>query len=174
MVMYGPMQLMVIGFPGNKFSGEVIPAFDEARERGLIRLIDYTFVMKDKKGNLMLMKGSDMGPAEVEHLGAVVGGLIGFGAGGVEGAKVGAVVGGKRAKDARGELGFGLSQGDINEIVRSLPNNSSAAFIIIEHLWAKNIKQAVMDSEGSVMIQGMLSPELFLMIGEALAASNEE
>jgi len=38
-VMYGPIQMFVIGFPGNKFSGEILPALDAAKKKGVIRLI---------------------------------------------------------------------------------------------------------------------------------------
>ena len=63
---------------------------------------------------------------------------------------------------------YGLSQEDVDEIVDSFPKNSSAVFAIVEHLWAKDLKQAVVDSNGIVFIQGMLTPELFVRIGEAL------
>lgn len=168
MVMYGPMQLLVIGFPGNEFSGEIIPAINDARERGLIRLIDYAFVGKDEEGALIAVEGTDLGPVEVEQMGAVVGGLIGLGAGGKKGAVRGAKAGAEMSRDVDDERTYGLSQDDIDEIVDSFPNNSSAVFAIVEHLWAKDIKQAVVDSNGSVFIQGMLTPELFVSIGEAL------
>jgi uncharacterized membrane protein len=90
MVMYGPMQLIVIGFPGNEFSGEIAPAINDAREKGLIRLIDYAFVGKDEEGEMITVEGTDLGPVEVKQLGAVVGGLIGLGAGGTKGAMKGA------------------------------------------------------------------------------------
>ncbi len=99
MVMYGPMQLMVVGFPGNEFSGEIAPAINDAREKGLIRLIDYAFLSKDVDGNMIRVRGTDLGPVEVEEMGAVVGGLIGLGAGGREGAKKGAKAGAERAKE---------------------------------------------------------------------------
>jgi uncharacterized membrane protein len=168
MVKYGPMQLLVIGFPGNEFSGEIVPAINDARERGLIRFIDYVFVGKDEEGDMLAIEGTDLGPVEVEQLGAVVGGLIGLGAGGEEGARKGAKTGAEMAMEVENERTYGLSQDDIDEIVDSFPNNSSAVFAIVEHLWAKDIKQAVINSNGTVFIQGMLRPELFVRIGEAL------
>ncbi len=171
MVMYGPMQFLVIGFPGNEFSGEIMPALEDVRERGLIRLIDYVFVAKDEEGNMIEIEGTDLGQAEVEQLGAVVGGLIGLGAGGEEGAEEGAKIGAERAREIENEETYGLTQEDIDEIVDSFPNNTSAVFLIIEHLWAKNITQAVIDSNGTVLIQGMLTPELFVRIGEAMPKS---
>ncbi len=168
MVMYGPMQLLVIGFPGNEFSGEIAPAINDAREKGLIRLIDYVFVGKDEEGDMLAVEGTDLGPAEAKQLGAVVGGLIGLGAGGKKGARKGAKAGAKLGEDIENERTYGLSQDDIDEIVDAFPNNSSAVFAIVEHLWAKDIKQAVVDSNGTVFVQGMLTSELFVRIGEAL------
>ncbi len=142
------------------------PAINDAREKGLIRLIDYAFLSKDADGTLSGQEGTDLGPVEVEEMGAVVGGLIGLGAGGREGAKKGAKAGAERAKEKEmtNERTYGLSQDDIDDIVDAFPKNSSAAFAIIEHLWAKDIKQAVMDSNGTVLVHGMLTPELLVML----------
>lgn len=172
MVMYGPMQLIAVGFPGNEFSGEILPAIRDVKQKGLIRVIDYAFVAKDADGNMVRVRGTDLGPGEVEQLGAAVGALIGLGAGGAEGARRGAAAGAERAgeREMGVERTYGLSQDDIDEIIDSFPNNTSALIAIIEHLWAKDLKQAVMDSNGAVLVQGMLRPELFVRIGEALPA----
>jgi uncharacterized membrane protein len=167
MVIYGPMQLLAVGFPGNEFSGEVLPAIRDVKEKGLIRVIDYAFVMKDEDGNMVGVTGTDLGPGEVEQLGEAVGALIGLGAGGAKGAKAGAEM--AREGELENDVTYGLSQEDIDEIVDSFPNNTSGLFAIIEHLWAKDLKQAVMDSNG-IVVQGMLKPELFVRIGEALPA----
>lgn len=45
MVMYGPMQMFVFGFFGNEFSGEIARALNEAKRKGIIRVIDYLIVM---------------------------------------------------------------------------------------------------------------------------------
>jgi uncharacterized membrane protein len=162
-VMYGPMQLFVIAFPGNKFSGEVLPAINDARDTGLIRMIDYVFVSKDEKGKITSVKGTDLGRKEIEQFGSVLGALIGLGAGGMEGAKVGA------AEGARfGEHDVGYSKKDIRDIAENLPNNSSALLMLVEHLWAKGIKQALVNSGGIMLAQGMLTPEVVVEIGAAL------
>ena len=44
----GPLDYLVVGFPGNQFKGEIAPAIDEARAKGIIRMVDLVFVMKDK------------------------------------------------------------------------------------------------------------------------------
>ncbi len=168
-VMYGPIQMFVIGFPGNEFKGEIVPALNEAREKGLIRLIDYLFVMKDKNGDILSIEGTDLGKKEAIKLGAAVGALLGLGAEGLEGAEAGAVIG----AEAVAEGTFGLDQDDIDGIAEEMPENSSALVMLIEHLWAKKIKEAMRDSGGVIIAQGMLQPEMVVLMGAALAEASE-
>ena len=43
----GPVDLLVVGFPGNKFSGEIIPAIQELVDGGTIRIIDILFAVRE-------------------------------------------------------------------------------------------------------------------------------
>ena len=167
-VLYGPMQVFVIAFPGNKFRGDIAPAIIKARDQGLIRLIDYIFVMKDEEGNIGGIKGTDLGRKEIKQLYSVLGALLGFGAAGVEGVEVGAEVGARF-----GENDTGLTVEDITNLADEIPSGSSALFIVVEHLWAKDIKQAVVNADGFVVAQGMLTPELVIRMGAALKESHE-
>jgi len=168
-VMYGPIQMLVIGFPGNQFKGEIVPAINEARDKGLIRLIDYLFVMKDKNGNILSIEGTDLGKKEAIKLGAAVGALLGLGAEGLEGAEAGAEIGAEMAA----EKSFGLDQEDIDGIAEEIPENSSALIMLVEHLWAKKIKEALRDSEGVLLAQGMLQPEMVVLMGAAMAEAGK-
>ena len=163
-VMYGPMQLFVIGFPGNEFSGEIIPALNEARDKELIRMIDYLFIGKDPQGNISAIKGTDLGQKEIKQFDSVIGALLGLGAAGPSGAEAGAEIGAKFS-----ENDMGLKERDIREIAENIPDNSSALLLIVEHLWAKKIKQALVNSNGVMLAQGMLTPELVVKVGAALA-----
>ncbi len=40
----GPVDVYIIGFPGNKFSGRIAPAIMELVENGTIRVLDLLFV----------------------------------------------------------------------------------------------------------------------------------
>ena len=164
-VMYGPMQLFVIGFPGNQFSGEIIPALNEARDKNLIRMIDYLFVSKDDQGNISAVKGTDLGRKEIKQLNSVIGALLGLGAGGMQGAETGAEMGAEFS-----EKDLGLKESDIRDIADDIPDNSSALLMIVEHLWAKKVKQALVNSDGIMLAQGMLTPELVVQVGAALTA----
>jgi hypothetical protein len=84
----GPVQLLVIGFNEADFHGHIRAELDRLRASDTIRLIDVAFVAKDSDGNLTRMRMSDLSTEESEEFGAVVGALIGLGAGGEEGPRL--------------------------------------------------------------------------------------
>ena len=45
-VALGPIELLVLKFPGNQFSGEIIPALAELVEDGTVRIVDLLFAVK--------------------------------------------------------------------------------------------------------------------------------
>ncbi len=47
----GPVEYLVVEFPGNKFKGEIVPALEELTDNGTIRIIDLVFVRKDEDGS---------------------------------------------------------------------------------------------------------------------------
>ena len=46
----GPVEYIVIDFPGNQFNGDVIPALLDLVDSGTVRIIDLLFVRKDANG----------------------------------------------------------------------------------------------------------------------------
>jgi uncharacterized membrane protein len=163
-VMYGPMQLLVIGFENPEFNGQIRRELESVMERGIIRLIDLLFIWKDKKGNIKSLEATQLDEEERMSFGAVVGGLIGYGAGGEEGALKGI----EEGAVAAAQENYGITEEDILEITEAIPEGTAAAILIIEHLWAKNLKQAIRDAGGILISQGMLTPELLTLVGEEL------
>ena len=56
----GPVDVYIIGFPGNKFTGRIAPAILELVENGTIRVLDLLFVMKDAEGAVSSLQASDI------------------------------------------------------------------------------------------------------------------
>ena len=56
----GPVDVYIIGFPGNKFSGKIAPAIMELAENGTIRVLDLLFVMKDADGVVTTLEAADI------------------------------------------------------------------------------------------------------------------
>jgi hypothetical protein len=51
MTSMGPVEYVVIAFPGNRFKGEIVPAVAELVDHDVVRIIDVVFIKKDADGN---------------------------------------------------------------------------------------------------------------------------
>jgi len=164
-VMYGPMQLLVVGFSDPDFHGQTRRALGSVMEKGIVRLIDLQFVYMDADGNVSTIEATQLDEDERMRFGAAIGALIDLGAGGVAGARRGAEAGVVRAA----ERDYGIDESVIrDEVIEAIPNDSAAAFLLIEHLWARDFKQSLRDAGGSLVVQGMLEPETLVAAGAAL------
>jgi uncharacterized membrane protein len=115
----GPVDFMVVAFPGNKFRGEIAPAIAELVDAGTIRIIDIAFVGKDDEGNAVAMELTELDPDVQEGL-----------------EKAGVEVGGL------------LNEDDLMDVATGLEPNSSAALLVWENVWARKVAQAMRDADG--------------------------
>ena len=60
----GPVEYLVVAFPGNKFNGDIVPALAELTDKGIIHIIDLVFIRKDAEGNVVSAELEDL-PADV-------------------------------------------------------------------------------------------------------------
>ena len=75
----GPVEYIVVGFPGNQFKGEIAPALGDLVDAGTIRIIDIVFAGKDENGDLVAFELSALDPdvqQALEKLGAEPSGLF--------------------------------------------------------------------------------------------------
>jgi uncharacterized membrane protein len=146
----GPVQIMVIGFEGNRFTGEILPEIKRLQDEGIIRLIDLLVVQKDGDGDLRALELSGVGEEERGRFGATVGALIGFGAAGEpeQGPMAGAVAMQNGVFDAR----------DIWAVADAIPKKSSAAIAVLEHRWAIPLRDAVVKAGGTALADEWLHP----------------
>src|SRR5215207_10034177 len=155
----GPVQLLAIGFgPDAKFEGRIMDELSRLERQETIRILDLLFVQKDAEtGDLLALD------YQGQELGAIVGALLGF--------------------EFEGDLtpdsqevqshAFGLSQGEIQEIAASLAPGSSAGFLLIEHVWARDLKRAIRDAGGFPLGEGFLTPEAIAAVAAELVAMAE-
>ena len=52
-----------------------------------------------------------------------------------------------------------ISEEDISEVGSLLPPNTAAGLLIIEHLWAIPLKQAIIDANGTLVAEGRIHPD---------------
>jgi hypothetical protein len=117
-----PVDYMIVAFPGNQFKGEIAPALADLVEKGTIRIIDLAFVAKDADGNIGAFELTDIDP-EVRQ---------GFENMGVE-------------------VNGLFNEEDLQAAGEELEPNSSAALLVWENLWAKDVAQAIRDAGGELL-----------------------
>ena len=73
----GPVEYVIVGFPGNNFSGAIAPALAELIETNTIRILDLIFVAKDADGETAAIEFDELEAlAAFGELEGEVGGLI--------------------------------------------------------------------------------------------------
>lgn len=160
--MYGPIQFSMIGFTRDDVASELIDKVHEVREAGVIRLIDFLFVTRTASGALEEYQTTDLTPEERAEWGAVVGGLMGFGAQGYEGAVKGAALGEVMVS----KNDFGLLAEDLKQVLEDeLKPGMSAMIVLFEHAWAVPLKEAIIKKEGVLLAQGLISPVDLIRVG---------
>jgi uncharacterized membrane protein len=113
----GPVDVYIIGFPGNRFSGKIAPAIRELVDNGTIRVLDLLFVMKDADGVVTTLAIEDL-----DQDGAAF------------------------AELDITEPGS-LNEEDADEVSDDLPANSSALLIAFENTWARKVVSALQDAD---------------------------
>jgi hypothetical protein len=74
----GPVEYIVVGFPGNKFTGEIAPELIALVDSGTVRILDLIFIGKDADGSVVSFEIDELDAlAGFAELDADVGGLIG-------------------------------------------------------------------------------------------------
>lgn len=167
--MIGPVQLVVLGFSEPEFRGEILAEFERLREDDTVRLIDALAVYKDAEGEVAAVEVSNLSREEAVEFGAVVGALVGLGAGGEEGMEAGAVLGAEAAAEGMGVF----SDEDAWDVLDELPNNSAAALVLLEHRWAIPLRDAVVRAGGFPISDGFISPLDLVATGIVSAAEAE-
>jgi len=166
---FGPIQLVALGFGEAALPLDFVNQLRRLRDDGIVRLVDAVFVSKDEHGELNEIRASDISEEEAVLLGTLAGALFGFGAAGEAGLELGAEAGMLAAEEGE----FGLDRDDIDRIADLIPRGTSAAFILLEHLWAIGLKEAVINDNGKVIAHGWITPASLIAMGEELAAEEE-
>ncbi len=166
MVEFGPISLVAIGFPDpTKLQGDMLREMFKLSEEGIIRVVGLLGIVKDPNGTIGSVQLTELPDAERTKLAAGVGALIGFGAGGEQGALAGAEAGAEFA----GSKEYGLSQEQVREIAEGIPRGSAAGFALIEHLYAKKLKEIAMRQDGVLLANNFINPTALVGLGAAIA-----
>ena len=56
----GPVEYVVIEFPGNRFDGSIAPAIGKLVDDGVVRILDLVFVKKDEDGTVLTFEYDEL------------------------------------------------------------------------------------------------------------------
>jgi len=119
----GPVEELVVRFPGNEFKGEIVPALQELVDSGTVRIIDIAFVHKAADGKVSTVELNDLSPEEYAAFDPLVEATSGY-----------------------------FSPEDFAALASQLENNSSAAFMRFENAWATKFRDAVLRAKGEIVV----------------------
>jgi uncharacterized membrane protein len=167
------MQLVVVGFEGDVMESGVIDELIAASAAGAIKLVDMLVIDKDENGRVWMSEISDLTLEEEIEYGAVIGGLIGLGAGGPEAAGAAAEAGAEAGALALTQNVVGLTPGEVNDLVHDIPSGTSALIGLVEHTWAVQLLEARLEAGGVMLAQAMIDPQGLVLLGAELGAAME-
>jgi hypothetical protein len=123
----GPVDYIVVEFPGNKFNGDIAPALGDLVDRELVKVLDLVFVTKSADGRI---EGF-----ELEDLDEGIAGEI---------------------EELEIDIAHVLSEDDVISLAGAMEPDSSAALLVWENRWAAPFASAVRHSGGQLVASGRI------------------
>jgi uncharacterized membrane protein len=157
----GPVQLVSIGFDRDaNFEGKIIAELAKLESERTIRVLDLLFIARDPDSDETVV----LEHPDAEKLGAIVGALLGLEFD--DGAASSPAATGD-------EHSFGFTQRDIQEMASGLDPGEAAGLVLIEHVWARDLKRAFREAGGRLLGEGFLTPETIRTVEPELAAMSD-
>lgn len=128
--MRGPIDYIVVGFEGNKFDGSILKALTDAIDKGIIALVSLSVVQRNDKDEITVLDIAQSGDEFAVEVMQKYAPQI--------------------AK---------ADQDDIDEVADLIAKNSTAGLLVVEQLWAKPLKEALIKANGVLLAEGRIHPD---------------
>ena len=126
----GPVDYLVVEFPGNKMTGEGLPLLTDLVERGIIRILDLVFVRKDADGSVQAFEIADFDADGTLDLAVFEGASSGL-----------------------------PDESDLTDAGTVIEAGSSAAILVFENRWAAPFVGALRRSGAQLVASGRIPVE---------------
>lgn len=123
----GPVDYLVVEFPGSNFTGEILPELADLIDRGIVRVLDLVLIKKQEDGSFEAFEFDDIESG-------LLGGL----------------------RELERELADLLSEEDVSAVAEALEPGSTAGLLVYENLWAAPFASAVRRSGGQLVANGRI------------------
>ena len=140
----GPVDYLVIEFPGSKFNGEIAPTLVDLVDRGIIRVLDLIMIMKEPDGSFDAMELNDFEDGALGEL--------------------------HRLETEIAEI---LSADDIANVAAALEPGSAAGVLVYENRWAAPFGSAVRHCGGQLVANGRIPVQALIAAFEADEAEGD-
>ena len=157
---FGPVQLLFVAFEGNRCRGEIWPELERLKREGVVRIIDLLLVRKDETGAVSELRSTDLGWEEAVEFGEAMGAVAGYIREGLPGVDPGAMVGMADLMD-----GHLFNEEDAFRLEQLLPNSTSCALVLIEHLWSRPLREAIQRAGGFEIVNEWAEPLQIMVAG---------
>ena len=137
----GPVDWIVVEFPGSRFRGEIAPILDQLVVDGTIRVLDLVVIRKDDDGALDFFEIGDLDDGELGEL-----------------------------RSYETALAMLLSADDVDAVAAAVEPGSTAALLVWENRWAAPFGSAVRRAGGQLVASGRIPVQALLAAAEADAA----
>jgi hypothetical protein len=129
----GPVDYLVVEFPGSDFKGEILPELAGLVQRGIVRVLDLIVIKKDDDGSY---EAFEFGDPDAGPLGEI--------------------------RDLEKDLADLLSEDDVTAVAEALEPGSAAALLVYENLWAAPFASAVRRAGGQLVASGRIPVQALL------------
>ena len=121
---YGPVDFLALEFDTDKLKGEIMPTIVELVENKVVRVIDLVVIQKDQDGKHEALELQQLAPEVIAIFDPLMVEISGI-----------------------------VQVEDIDAIAEEMDNNTTAAILLFENLWAVKFKEAVLRAEGRLLAQ---------------------
>lgn len=119
----GPVEMLCIKFPNNYVKDEIAAALKALVENNMIRIIDILFIKKSESGEVTINEIDEPDDVDYSLLDPIIADITGL-----------------------------ISESDVQTIAQSLDNNSFAALMLFENIWAAAFRDAVVNARGQLLL----------------------
>jgi hypothetical protein len=120
---FGPIDLVALEFKDNNLGDEVIASMADLVAGETIRILDLVILYKDGRGKVAVQEFQELSPADLQLL-----------------------------EPLRAEISGMITVDDIKMVGKKLKENTMAAVMLFENLWAIRLRQDVFDGGGRLVM----------------------
>ena len=139
----GPLEYLVIGFDGDRFDGSIATEIEKVVDRGIIRLVDVVFIVREADGDSVIVELSNTDDPRFASFAPLL-----------------------------AQMRALFTPEDLQAIADSLPLGSAGLALLFEHRWAEDIKGAIAAAGGFLVRREVVPPEVLAEVSAELEAAS--